>query len=1785
LNPHIDFEQTPFVVNQTLRSWEQPVVNGVVLPRLAGVSAFGAGGSNAHIILQEYVAPERAVSPSGAMVVPLSARTAAQLQQKVQELVQFIRTAAQENRPLHLVSLAYTLQVGREAMDERMGVVVSSPDELTAKLQSYLHGEKVSGIYRGQVKREQHFPEISPDYQQLSPLLEAWVQGQTIDWRRLYGHVTPALMSLPVCPFAREHYWTAVTTKAQEDRVAVEVLHPLLHRNISSLQEQGYSATFTGDELFMAGDSLHKELPAAVFPEMARAAICQALPEAAARQLEIHRMTWEAPLLLNGPREVNIALLAKNNTAIDFEIYSPDGDADTVYCQGHVSITAKSSPAKLDITQLKRRLNGALLHADEVYATSSYGASYQAIVAIYRGEQQLLAHLKVPAVAGHAAFMLHPVIMEGALQASMVLVTGLRRSLQFNLINTVRVLHDCPEEMFAWVRQAANGVDIDLCDLQGNICVQLLGVHYMESMQEVVMPSAIQSLDMASPDPKEIRIPGNVAATMLPFQQPILKKPGNISLVAPAAFAVNRVVAEKGTVSLSAASINPPAPAALSLLDHGNGVYAIRLADSYLSRELITQLQQALVFAQQQSSLKVLLLQGNDAVFLEGGREAYNEAVTQQLYRTIVAFPYPVIAVMTGHATGAGFLAAALCDFMIGSEGRKYYYTDPAAGLFPTMAEETLLRERFGHEFDLSAEEANCLVLPVPDAMSYAQQLASDLASKPAEALRLLKQHLGRDMAALTEQLTTVALMETAAEPTGNMTDIVANSKLLKLESDAADILTIHLPARRKKYTLKHIVAELEEVMTRVNQSTAYKAIVLRSDDTEFISVPDITTEETTIITLTDLLLTSAIPVIAAIEANAGAAGWLVGQCCDACVYHEAGVYTLSGLLQAPALAQRAATLFSYGMGRYAGQEIMLTGGTYTGAALQRLTRTVTIAGKAAVLAKAMSLAVSRSRWPLTVIRDRKQQRAAFVREQLSQLPAWSLPEAESTRPLPQAIILKSEVVRATVHPAGIVEVRMEDREAKNMFSPAMIEGMTEVFAHIAANPVYKVVVLTGYDSYFASGGTKESLLAIQDGKAKFTDTRIFRLAMDCDIPVIAAMQGHGIGAGWSMGMFADIVLFSEESHYVSPYMRYGFTPGAGATFIFPYKTGYDLSHETLLTAREYTGNELRSKGLPFPVWPRKELLAAAFRLAEQIAQHPRSSLVALKQQLTNGLSSRVDEACRLELAMHEQTFVGHRDTLQQIEQQFDNRDGYTPQQPLSAAPQQETVSLPEMVSGLKALLAKELQLQEDEVDEHTQFVDLGLDSITGVTFIRKINEQYHTSIQATVVYSYTTIAQLGSYVKTAAEKAGVPVSRPATAPVTPHHADVLPAIISGLKNILAKELQLEEEEISENRQFVELGLDSITGVTFIRKINDKYKTAIQATVVYSYTTIAQLANHVKEEAEKAGTWPQGQPVVRAKKMLPAVTTGKLRSWRQKAVLRTTETAQPVYASQPIAVVGMAGQFPGAKDIAAFWQNIANGKNNIVEVPANRWNIDAYYQEGEAMEGKTYSRWMGALEEYDLFDPLFFNISPAEAEGMDPQQRLFLQTCWHAIEHAGYNPQELSGSKCGVYVGCATGDYHQQSRKHQLSAHGFTGASASILAARISYFLNLQGPCISVDTACSSSLVAISHACDSLLNGSSNLALAGGVYVMATPAMHIMSAQSGMLSPDGRCFTFDQRANGFVPGEGVGVIMLKRLEDAERDHDHIYGVIRGWGVNQDGKTNGITAPNTLSQAMLEQQVY
>ena len=292
--------------------------------------------------------------------------------------------------------------------------------------------------------------------------------------------------------------------------------------------------------------------------------------------------------------------------------------------------------------------------------------------------------------------------------------------------------------------------------------------------------------------------------------------------------------------------------------------------------------------------------------------------------------------------------------------------------------------------------------------------------------------------------------------------------------------------------------------------------------------------------------------------------------------------------------------------------------------------------------------------------------------------------------------------------------------------------------------------------------------------------------------------------------------------------------------------------------------------------------------------------------------------------------------------------------------------------------------------------------------------------------------------------------------------------------------------------------------------------------------------------------------------------------------------------AEPIAIIGMSCRFPGgANDPEAFWQLLSNGVDAIAEVPADRWNIDAYYDPDPEIPGKMYTRYGGFLQQVDQFDPQFFGISPREAVKLDPQQRLILEVSWEALERAGLTPNQQATHPTGVFVGITTNDYARllmpSGDLSQIDAYYLTGNPLNAVAGRLSYTLGLQGPCMAIDTACSSSLVAVHVACQSLRNGECEFALAGGVNLILSPENTVALSKAKMMAPDGRCKTFDAEANGIVRGEGCGVLVLKRLSDAIIDGDNILALIRGSAINQDGASSGFTVPNKTAQETLIRQ--
>jgi acyl transferase domain-containing protein len=404
--------------------------------------------------------------------------------------------------------------------------------------------------------------------------------------------------------------------------------------------------------------------------------------------------------------------------------------------------------------------------------------------------------------------------------------------------------------------------------------------------------------------------------------------------------------------------------------------------------------------------------------------------------------------------------------------------------------------------------------------------------------------------------------------------------------------------------------------------------------------------------------------------------------------------------------------------------------------------------------------------------------------------------------------------------------------------------------------------------------------------------------------------------------------------------------------------------------------------------------------------------------------------------------------------------------------------------------------------------------------------------------------------------------------------------------------LKLDIRYISAEEGLSEYGMDSISVTNFTNQINSYYTLELTPAILFEHQTLRSFAEYLIENYQK-------EMEKQHKAVVPIKMKETVKEKLQEQTVVSSEMIKPVATvaaniemnlginnnleinnqvqqnDNDIAIIGMSSMFPGSPDLDSFWNNLIEGKSLITEIPKDRWDWQTYYGTGD---NQTKIKWGGFIDHIDHFDADYFNITRYEAELMDPAQRIFLQTVCKTIEDAGYSEKKLDKYKTGVFVGVTRSDYAELLTKmNETAAYVATGNAHSILANRVSFLLNLSGPSEAIDTACSSSLFAIHHAVQAIQNGDCEMAIAGGVNVLVSPSVYIEYSRAGMLSEDGCCKTFDKSANGYARGEGVGAILLKSLNKALVDKDHIYGVIKGTAVNHGGHVQGLTVPNPNAQ--------
>ncbi|MGW1373518.1 SDR family NAD(P)-dependent oxidoreductase [Streptomyces sp. NPDC002446] len=397
--------------------------------------------------------------------------------------------------------------------------------------------------------------------------------------------------------------------------------------------------------------------------------------------------------------------------------------------------------------------------------------------------------------------------------------------------------------------------------------------------------------------------------------------------------------------------------------------------------------------------------------------------------------------------------------------------------------------------------------------------------------------------------------------------------------------------------------------------------------------------------------------------------------------------------------------------------------------------------------------------------------------------------------------------------------------------------------------------------------------------------------------------------------------------------------------------------------------------------------------------------------------------------------------------------------------------------------------------------------------------------------------------------------------------------------------LKVTPDDLDVHVDLSEYGLDSLVITQLVNMVNDALGLELAPTVLFEHATIQSFGAHLTDEYGPALAARLGLTSPAAAESRPA----------QPRTAEPVGTPVPVAAApapaerrdDPIAVVGMSGRFPQAEDLDAFWRNLRDGRDCIAEVPADRWDWRALFGDPLQEPGRTNVKWGGFMDGVADFDPLFFGIAPKDAVHMDPQQRLLMLYVWKALEDAGHAADALAGSSLGLFVGTSDTGYSLLTDRSSGRGDSVTptGSVPSVGPNRMSYFLDVHGPSEPIETACSSSLVAVHRGVAAIERGECEAAVVGGINTMVIPDGHVSFSKSGMLSVEGRCRTFSDRADGYARGEGVGMLVLKRLSAAERDGDHVYGLIRSTAENHGGRSNSLTAPNPKAQAALIRRAY
>ncbi len=1853
LNPNIDFIDTPFVVQQELVEWTRPIVeiNGEMkeCPRISGISSFGAGGANAHIIVEEYIPGDirkhQSISVMKPAIIVLSARSREQLKDQAQQLLHAIGQDGLDDSCL--ADMAYTLQVGREAMEERLAVIVTCMDDLKNKLGSFVEdGSGIEDLYAGQVKRNKGTVDILAMDEDMAAaidawiskrkygkLLELWVKGWDFDWTKLYIDNKPQRISLPTYPFARERYWfSASRENSAAGPVSViqpgALIHPVLHKNTSDFCEQRYTSNFTGLEFFLSDHIVNgnKTLPAVVYLEMARAALKDSIREFDHKKnkLCLKNVTWTKLVTVGDhPVDVHIGLYPEESGEFAFEIYSETGLVESeriIHCQGSAILAPLKEGSTIDLRALQGQFGQEILSSGKCYEIFrgmgiQYGPGHQGIEMIYTVQDQALAKLSVhSSVKGKAEqFVLHPCIMDSALQASIALgLSHTNHEIRVPFaIDEIEILSPCTGSMWAVIRYSGDSehnditkkIDIDICDEMGNLCIRIKRFSSRTLNTDAQTEPVLGSESIEDNDIQDV---GNI---MLAPVWDCIKLDRNT------AWALQGQVVMTGNTGRTESTVRKYCPEA--------GVLAIRPDDSIdtMTEKLkeyghIDHILWVMPESASKSPIEDLVIEEQEQGVLccfrmvksllrlgYGSRDLGWTIITTQTQGVLKQdLVNPAHASLHGLI---GSMAKEYPNWKIRSIDMEAHCQCPIEDILFIPADPD------GNPWAYRGQEwyRQKLILLKPEPASgeqgpYRTDGVYVVIGGAGGIGEVWSEYIIRAFGAQIIWIGRREKDEAIRSKLDRLATIGPAPQYIKADASDRESLQKAYQEIKKKYS--HINGVIHSAIVLMDQS------LMKMDENRFRDAlsakVDVSVRLGQVFANEPLDFVLFFSSFISFAKNPGQSNYASG-----CTFKDAFAQRLSvewpcavkvmnwgywgsiGIVASEAYKERMAQA---GIGSIEPEEAFnaleaLMVGPMDQIAFIKTTKPMAV--------KEMDRELGISVCPQAAPNIMGILQEVHNRGESGEHTLGVTGQVEKAKELENILVklLKIQLVKA-----GLIAGNKLDMEG--------VKGKISRIGYYSRWIEESISVLVKNNYLKADGKTftvNETTMTDAEDIWEEWEQRKKKWVGDPDIKAKVILVDKTLRALPEIltgKQLATDVMFTDSSMKL-------------VEGIYKENPVADYFNETVADiAAAYVRERL------------KQEVPQKIRIIEIGAGTGGTSAMVFKK--LKPYCEHIQEYCYTDIS---RAFLIHAEKEYGAENPFLNYKIFNVEEPATGQgiPLGEydiaiatnvlhaTKNIRRTLRNAKAVLKKNGVILLNEMNSNTLFTHLTFGLLEGWwlyeddalripgcpgLYAETWKEILENEGLAPVFFPAKEAHELGQQIIAAKSDGVVRQKLPKKPQVVPvkniaglkpvrneplkQKASTMQAggatidmlrekSTAYIKKMVGEILKIPVDRIDSSEALERYGIDSIMVMQVtnaLRKVLDN----ISSTLLFEHQTIDALVEHLintqkdslarmvgLEDKKDDNEWCIDEMPVNPAQA-PSIPHIKSRCFMQTRGAGTNEPEHRACVSRDIAIIGLAGRYPGAKDVGEFWNNLKQGKNCISEIPKDRWNWEEYFDKDKGKKGKVYTKWGGFIEDIDKFDPLFFQISPAEAERMDPQERLFLQTAHASIEDAGYTPSTLcEGGKVGIYVGVMNGNYP-------------TGSYYWSIANRVSYIFNFQGPSMAVDTACSSSLTAVHLAVESLREGTSECAIAGGVNLIVDPIHYVRLSAMTMLSSGDRCKAFGEQADGFVDGEGVGAIVLKPLQKAVEDGDHIYGIIKGSTLNAGGKTNGYTVPNPNAQYQL-----